>query len=84
MHHAQRAYGDGFCIVNDIVIAIRKLQAEGLVRTAWVIDIDAHKGDGTAAITLGDDSIITLSIHMAQGWPLDGKKYDENEHNLSL
>jgi len=66
MHHAQHAYGDGFCMVNDIVIAIRKLQAEGLIRTAWIIDIDAHKGDGTAALTKGDDSITTLSI-MAKG-----------------
>jgi acetoin utilization deacetylase AcuC-like enzyme len=85
MHHAQRAYGDGFCIVNDIVIAIRKLQAEGLVRTAWVIDIDAHKGDGTAALTNGDDSITTLSIHMANGWPLDGKEYDpDGNYNPSF
>jgi acetoin utilization deacetylase AcuC-like enzyme len=58
------------------VIAIRKLQAEGLIRTAWIIDIDAHKGDGTAALTKGDDSIITLSIHMANSWPLDGDEYD--------
>ena len=76
MHHAQHAYGDGFCMVNDIVVAIRKLQAEGLIRTAWVIDIDAHKGDGTAALTKGDDTISTLSIHMANGWPLDGDEYD--------
>ena len=78
MHHAQHAYGAGFCIVNDIVIAIRKLQAEGLIRTAWVIDIDAHKGDGTAALTQGDDTITTLSIHMANGWPLDGDEYDQH------
>ena len=76
MHHAQREYGDGFCMLNDIVIAIRKLQAEGLIRTAWVIDIDAHKGDGTAALTRGDDTITTLSIHMGNGWPLDGDEYD--------
>ena len=76
MHHAQHAYGAGFCVLNDIVIAIRKLQAEGLVRTAWVIDVDAHKGDGTAALTKDDDTIATLSIHMANGWPLDGAEYD--------
>jgi len=76
MHHAQYAYGNGFCMVNDIVIAIRKLQAEGLIRKAWIIDIDAHKGDGTAALTQGDETITTLSIHMANGWPLDGDEYD--------
>jgi len=72
MHHAHSDHGSGFCLVNDIVIAARKLQAEGAADTIWVIDVDAHKGDGTAAITHGDESIKTLSIHMAEGWPLDG------------
>jgi acetoin utilization deacetylase AcuC-like enzyme len=73
MHHAQYDFGNGFCLLNDVVVAIRKLQAEGGIRTAWVIDVDAHKGDGTAALTHGDDTITTLSVHMARGWPLDGK-----------
>ena len=76
MHHAKRDYGEGFCMLNDIVIALRKLQAENLIRTAWVIDLDAHKGDGTAVLTREDSSITTLSIHMAHGWPLDGEAYD--------
>jgi acetoin utilization deacetylase AcuC-like enzyme len=75
MHHAQRNYGNGFCLLNDIVISLRRLQAENRIKTAWVIDIDAHKGDGTAALTAEDDAIKTLSIHMAKGWPLDGEKY---------
>ncbi len=76
MHHAQYGFGAGFCMLNDIVIAIRKLQAEDRIRIAWVIDVDAHKGDGTAALTKDDDAITTLSIHMARGWPLDGDPYD--------
>jgi acetoin utilization deacetylase AcuC-like enzyme len=76
-HHAHRDAGKGFCLLNDTVIALRKLQARGLARSAWVIDVDAHKGDGTAAITLGDPSIRTLSIHMAHGWPLDEPDVDE-------
>jgi acetoin utilization deacetylase AcuC-like enzyme len=75
-HHAQPDHGKGFCLLNDIVIVLRKAQAEGLIRTAWVIDVDAHKGDGTAAITRGDDSIRTLSVHMARGWPLDEGEID--------
>jgi acetoin utilization deacetylase AcuC-like enzyme len=71
MHHALNDRGRGFCPVNDIVIALRKLQAEKTIGPAWVIDTDAHKGDGTAALTAGDDAIRTLSIHMARGWPLD-------------
>jgi acetoin utilization deacetylase AcuC-like enzyme len=72
MHHAHRDHGSGFCLINDIVVAARRLQSEGTVRRVWVIDVDAHKGDGTAALTAGDDTIQTLSIHMAAGWPLDG------------
>jgi acetoin utilization deacetylase AcuC-like enzyme len=75
-HHARRDAGSGFCLLNDTVIALRTLQAEGRVGNAWVIDVDAHKGDGTAAITHGDPSIRTLSIHMARGWPLDEPERD--------
>jgi acetoin utilization deacetylase AcuC-like enzyme len=71
MHHGQYGWGEGFCPVNDLVIAIRTMQSRGRIRTAWVVDVDAHKGDGTAALTRDDDTIHTLSIHMARGWPLD-------------
>jgi len=71
MHHARRDSGSGFCLLNDIVIAARRLQSEGLISSIWIIDLDAHKGDGTAELTAGDSAILTLSIHMAHGWPLD-------------
>jgi len=71
MHHGHRDRGTGFCLVNDLVIAVRQLQAEGRIQHAWIVDVDAHKGDGTAALCAGDNSVLTLSIHMAQGWPLD-------------
>ena len=83
-HHAKKDYGEGFCILNDIVIAIRNLQANKLVNRVWVIDVDAHKGDGTAALTYGDDSVRTLSIHMARGWPLDSDMYKSGELNPSF
>lgn len=72
MHHAHADHGSGFCVINDIVIAARKMQAEYGVKKVWIIDTDAHKGDGTAATTQGDDTIVTLSAHMARGWPMDG------------
>jgi acetoin utilization deacetylase AcuC-like enzyme len=77
-HHGHYDHGSGFCLINDIVIAARRLLAEGGVKQIWIIDVDAHKGDGTAALTAGDDTIITLSIHMAKGWPLDGPPILEN------
>lgn len=76
MHHAQGDFGNGFCLLNDLVIAVRKLQSERRIESAWIIDVDAHKGDGTAAITEGDPTVKTLSIHMARGWPLDGERID--------
>ena len=77
-HHAHPAFGHGFCIINDAAVAVRRLQAEGQIRSAWIIDVDAHKGDGTAAITERDPSITTLSVHMAHGWPLDRPEYLPN------
>ena len=70
-HHAHRDFGHGFCVINDIMIALHKMQAEKLARDIWIIDVDVHKGDGVAAIAKDDPSIITLSVHMARGWPLD-------------
>ncbi|POR05375.1 hypothetical protein AU468_01460 [Alkalispirochaeta sphaeroplastigenens] len=71
MHHALASRGSGFCPVNDVVVALRVLQASGQIGSAWVVDVDAHRGDGTAALTEGDETIRTLSVHMARGWPLD-------------
>lgn len=71
MHHGQYSFGEGFCPVNDLVVAVRTLQTEGTIKRAWIVDVDAHKGDGTAALTVKDDSIQTVSVHMADGWPMD-------------
>lgn len=71
MHHARKDGGSGFCLLNDIMIAIARLRSEGRVGLVWIIDLDAHKGDGTAEVALGDPETIALSIHMARGWPLD-------------
>ncbi len=76
-HHAMSFGGRGFCLVNDIVIAARWLQRHRSVKRIWIIDVDAHKGDGTAELTSGDDSIRTLSIHMKNGWPLDTPEFND-------
>jgi acetoin utilization deacetylase AcuC-like enzyme len=69
-HHAFTAEGSGFCIFNDIAIATRWLQRErGLARIA-VIDLDVHQGDGTAQIFAGDPSVLTLSVHCKNNFPL--------------
>lgn len=71
MHHAKSNEPGGFCLFNDIVITLRKLQKEKGLKKCLVIDMDAHKGDGTAEILKNDDTIDCLSIHMKDGWPLD-------------
>ncbi len=69
-HHAQPSCGEGYCVFNDAAVAIRSLQAEGLIRRACVIDLDVHQGNGTAAILAGDDSAFTFSMHGAKNFPL--------------
>lgn len=82
MHHAHPDFGHGFCLVNDICIALLKAKEEGLFKRAWIIDIDAHRGDGTAEIMADHPEIQTLSIHMAAGWPLDSPQY-KNDGSLN-
>ncbi|MEA9355957.1 hypothetical protein SHI21_07085 [Bacteriovorax sp. PP10] len=71
MHHSMSFAGRGFCLVNDMVITLRKMQAEGLIKTAWIVDVDVHKGDGAPEILQNDPTIKTFSIHMKEGWPLN-------------
>ena len=60
-HHAQRRNAEGFCYINDIVVAIRDLLRRGH-RIAYV-DIDAHHGDGVQAAFYEDDRVLTVSLH---------------------
>lgn len=76
-HHALSNQGRGFCLLNDIMISAKKFQSKITPGLIWVIDIDAHKGCGTAEISQRDDSVLSLSIHMKNGWPLDSGPYDE-------
>jgi len=77
MHHARYDSGSGFCLINDSVIAITKLLSESALPLVWIIDLDVHKGDGTAELIHFArkreelQNVLTLSIHMAKGWPLD-------------
>jgi len=68
-HHAHADRGTGFCVFNDIAVAARTLQREGLIDRALVVDLDVHQGDGTAAIFAGDESVFTFSMHGAKNFP---------------
>jgi acetoin utilization deacetylase AcuC-like enzyme len=68
-HHAFADHGEGFCVLNDVAIAIAKLRVEGAVERAAVIDLDVHQGNGTAAIFEGDPAVFTFSMHGARNYP---------------
>jgi acetoin utilization deacetylase AcuC-like enzyme len=68
-HHAFPNHGEGFCAIHDVAVAIRKLQQEQLIERALVVDVDAHQGNGTAAIFASDESVFTLSIHQLHNYP---------------
>jgi acetoin utilization deacetylase AcuC-like enzyme len=68
-HHAHPAHGEGFCAVHDVAVAIRRMQADGYIRKAIVVDTDVHHGNGTAAIFRDDRTVFTLSIHQENNYP---------------
>ena len=68
-HHAFADHGEGFCVLNDVAVAVRRLQSEGAVRHALVVDLDVHQGNGTAAIFEGDDTVRTFSMHGERNYP---------------
>lgn len=69
-HHAFADRGEGFCVLNDVAIAIRVLQRDGLIKRASIVDCDVHQGNGTAAIFRDDPHVFTFSMHGAKNYPL--------------
>src|SRR6266403_4789477 len=70
-NHAYADHGEGFCAINDVAIAIRRLQRDKLIKKAIVVDTDVHHGNGTAHIFRNDQSVFTLSIHQQHNYPAD-------------
>jgi acetoin utilization deacetylase AcuC-like enzyme len=68
-HHAFADHGEGYCIFNDLVIALRRLRREGLARRFLIIDLDVHQGNGTAALCQTDAEVFTFSIHGENNYP---------------
>jgi len=68
-HHARRLQGAGFCVLNDVAVAARTLQAERRIQRALVVDLDVHQGDGTADCLALWPDLFTLSIHCENNYP---------------
>lgn len=78
-HHAFRAHGEGFCAINDVAVAARRVQKDGLVERVMVVDTDVHQGNGTASIFADDPTVFTLSIHHLNNYP-----YEKPPSNLDI
>jgi len=68
-HHACPDHGEGFCVIHDVAIAIRRLQFDRAIARAMVVDTDVHQGNGTAVIFGGDGDVYTLSVHQEHNYP---------------
>jgi len=69
-HHSFPDRGEGFCVLNDVAVAIRVLQRENLARKFLIVDCDVHQGNGTAFIFKDDADVFTFSMHGAKNYPL--------------
>ncbi|MEP1150530.1 MAG: histone deacetylase [Balneola sp.] len=68
-HHAMPDWGEGFCVYNDVAVAIKVLQQSMWINKALVIDCDVHQGNGTAEIFKNDENVFTYSIHGERNYP---------------
>ena len=68
-HHAFADHGEGFCVFNDVAVAVRSLQRARRIARAAIIDLDVHQGNGTHAIFAGDSTVYTFSMHGAHNYP---------------
>jgi acetoin utilization deacetylase AcuC-like enzyme len=79
-HHAFHGHGEGFCAINDIAVAVRRLQREALIERAMIVDCDVHHGNGTAALFAADRKVFTISIHQLNNYPADKPPSDIDIH----
>jgi acetoin utilization deacetylase AcuC-like enzyme len=75
-HHAFCDRGQGYCILNDVAIAVRALKAEKRAKNVLIVDCDVHQGNGTAALFKNDPSVFTFSIHGKKNFPYKKEKSD--------
>ena len=68
-HHAFPDHGEGFCLINDVAVAVRALRSRGKLARAAIVDLDVHHGNGTAAIFANEDETTTFSMHERWNYP---------------
>ncbi|GEM87623.1 histone deacetylase [Meiothermus granaticius] len=75
-HHAYPDRAEGYCIFNDVAVAIANLRAEGWRGRVLIVDLDAHQGNGTAVFFRADPLVFTLSLHAERNYPLKKEQSD--------
>ena len=75
-HHAFPDRGEGFCVFNDVAVAIESLRSDGSARRFAVVDLDAHQGNGTAFIYASDPDVFTGSVHGSANFPFRKERSD--------
>jgi acetoin utilization deacetylase AcuC-like enzyme len=73
-HHAYPDRGEGYCVLNDVAVAIRVVQRDRLGSRFLIVDLDVHQGDGTAFIFQNSPEVFTFSMHGAKNYPLFKQK----------
>uniref|UniRef100_UPI00349F1C42 histone deacetylase family protein n=1 Tax=Spiribacter onubensis TaxID=3122420 RepID=UPI00349F1C42 len=68
-HHAHADFSSGYCLLNDIAVAVRVLLSEGLVERVLIVDLDVHQGDGTARLLANEPRAFTFSMHAERNFP---------------
>lgn len=83
-HHAFPNHGEGFCAINDVAVAVRRLQEDSNggppVRRAMILDLDVHQGNGTAVIFHDDPTVFTFSMHQMNNYPTQKASSDLDIH----
>ncbi|MEO0254483.1 MAG: histone deacetylase [candidate division WOR-3 bacterium] len=75
-HHAFPDKAEGFCYINDLAYAVKKLKKENKIKNALIIDLDLHQGNGTAKIFENDPDVFTFSMHQEDLYPVPKQKSD--------
>lgn len=75
-HHAYADHGEGFCVFNDVAISALFLLREKRIRTAMVVDLDVHQGNGTAALLATTSAVFTFSMHCQSNYPIRKERSD--------
>ena len=68
-HHAFPDHGEGYCVLNDVAVAVAVLRRSGETGRVLVVDLDVHQGNGTASIFADDPRTFTFSMHGARNYP---------------